>query len=390
MKNYNTIGLNWVSFLSYALTGALIVVPGLVLSNVAKEFELTVPGMSSIFTFLHTGILISIALNAWLIVIIPLRRQLIFGFILMLLAIVGLMNSHNLTIFSICMLIMGVVSGITMSIGTFIITHMYEGKQRGSKLLITDSFFSIAGFIFSPLTATIIGHNLSWHWVYICIGIVYLVIFILTLFISFPKPQNEEKKNLKEERWGVGVILLSITALCYILGQIIFITWVPEYAKTMGVNIIHAGYLASGFWAAYTVGMWAFSFVLRFFDLQRLLAVLAGLSALLMFCFINTHQPSALGWAIIFLGFSSSAIYSTIITLGSLQTKKSSPKLVNFILVCGTVASLLTFPVSRPIVAHFGFHAALVTANALYAIVFVMCVMLGFFTKHRQHSKIHH
>ncbi len=38
-----------------------------------------------------------------------------------------------------------VVSGITMSIGTFPVTQMYEGRQRGSRLLFTDSFFSMAG-----------------------------------------------------------------------------------------------------------------------------------------------------------------------------------------------------------------------------------------------------
>ncbi len=37
------------------------------------------------------------------------------------------------------------MSGITMSIGTFLITHMYEGRQRGARLLFTDSFFSMAG-----------------------------------------------------------------------------------------------------------------------------------------------------------------------------------------------------------------------------------------------------
>jgi TsgA-like MFS transporter len=35
-----------------------------------------------------------------------------------------------------------------MSIGTFLVTQMYEGRQRGSRLLFTDSFFSMAGMIF--------------------------------------------------------------------------------------------------------------------------------------------------------------------------------------------------------------------------------------------------
>ena len=64
--------------------------------------------------------MISIFLNARLMEIIPLKRQLIFGFVLMVLAVAGLMLGKSLTMFSLCMFILGVVSGITMSIGTFL------------------------------------------------------------------------------------------------------------------------------------------------------------------------------------------------------------------------------------------------------------------------------
>jgi TsgA-like MFS transporter len=93
-----------------------------------------------------------------------------------------------------------------------------------------------------------------------------------------------------------------------------------------------------------------------------------------------------MAWFIMALGFFSSAIYTTIITLGSQQTKVASPKLVNFVLTCGTIGTMLTFIVTGPIVAHSGPQAALFTANALYAVVFVMCFVLGFVTRHRQHG----
>ncbi|KNB33099.1 transporter, partial [Salmonella enterica subsp. enterica serovar Typhimurium] len=104
-----------------------------------------------------------------------------------------------------------------------------------------------------------------------------------------------------------------------------------------------------------------------------------------MYLFITgtqAHMP----WFILTLGFFSSAIYTSIITLGSQQTKVASPKLVNFILTCGTIGTMLTFVVTGPIVAHSGPQAALLTANGLYAVVFVMCFALGFVSRHRQHS----
>ena len=135
MTNSNRIKLTWISFFSYALTGALVIVTGMVMGNIADYFHLPVSSMSNTFTFLNAGILISIFLNAWLMEIVPLKTQLRFGFVLMVAAVAGLMLSHSIALFSAAMFVLGLVSGITMSIGTFLITHMYEGRQRGARLL---------------------------------------------------------------------------------------------------------------------------------------------------------------------------------------------------------------------------------------------------------------
>ncbi|MCP6629388.1 MFS transporter TsgA, partial [Klebsiella pneumoniae] len=95
----------------------------------------------------------------WLMEIVPLKTQLRFGFILMVLAVAGLMLSHSLALFSASMFVLGLVSGITMSIGTFLITHMYEGRQRGARLLFTDSFFSMAGMIFPMVAAVLLARS---------------------------------------------------------------------------------------------------------------------------------------------------------------------------------------------------------------------------------------
>lgn len=392
MTNSNRIRLSWISYFSYALTGALVIVTGVVMGNIADYFQLPVSSMSSTFTFLNAGILISIFLNAWLMEIIALKRQLIFGFVLMLFAVAGLFIGKNLMLFSLCMFILGVVSGITMSIGTFLVTHIYSGRQRGSRLLFTDSFFSMAGMIFPIIGAMLLARHFAWYWVYACIGVLYVAIFLLTLISEFPllgqKALSTGKKEVKE-KWGIGVLFISIAALCYILGQLGFISWVPEYAsQQFSMSIEQSGQLVSNFWTSYMVGMWAFSFILRFFDLQRIVTVLAALATGMMYLFISSPDPQQLSYYMLALGFVSSAIYTTLITLGSQQTKVSSPKLVNFILTCGTVGTMLTFVVTGPIVAKGGVLAALNTANALYLVVFVMCLALGFVTRHRNHG--HH
>ncbi len=392
MTNTNRLRLTWISFFSYGLTGALVIITGMVLSNIAEYFQLPVSSMSNTFTFLNAGILIAIFLNAWLMEIIPLKKQLIAGFVLMLLAIAGLMSGNNLAVFSLSMFILGVVSGITMSIGTFLITYLYEGRQRGSRLLFTDSFFSMAGTLFPILAGVLLARHIQWYWVYACIGILYVAIFILTLISDFPilgkKPGTAMNQEAPvKEKWGMGALLLAIAALCYILGQLGFIAWAPQYVTgTFGMDIQQAGGLVGNFWTAYMVGMWVFSAVLRFTDLQRIVTILAGLSAILMYLFLASGEATHLHYYLLALGFVSSAIYTTIITLGSQQTRVTSPKLVNFILTCGTIGTMLTFVVTSPIVSAYGPKAALYTSNGLYLTVFVLCLLLGFVTRHRQHS----
>ena len=69
----------------------------------------------------------------------------------------------------------------------------------------------------------------------------------------------------------------------------------------------------------------------------------------------------------------------------SLGCRSISPE-ETFILTCGTIGTMLTFVVTGPIVAASGPLAALHTANGLYAVVFVMCFILGFVSRHRQNN----
>ncbi|WP_108651924.1 MFS transporter TsgA [Dongshaea marina] len=392
MNDRNRIQLTWISFLSYGLVGALVAVTGIVMEPVANFFGIPVSHMSNTFTFLNAGMLIAIFLNAWLMEIVPLKRQLNFGFVLMILMVIGLMMTHSLTLFSLCMFVLGVMGGITMSIGTFLITRLYDGRQRGSRLLFTDSFFSMASMILPVIAGYMLGKHLAWYWVYAVIGLIYVAIFILTQISEFPELSKKAAKgkaqNTSSEKWGMGVYVLAIAALCYILGQLVFISWVPQYVQnTFHMSVEESGIMVGRFWMSYMIGMWVLTLVLRFVDMHKLVLVLALLASAFMYMFNTATVVAHLGYWIIALGFVSSAIYTTLITLGSQQTKVASPKLVNFVLTCGTVGTMLTFVVSSPIVEAAGAHAALVTADALYGVVFIACVVLGFCTKHKVNAK---
>lgn len=393
MNKNNMLKLTWISFLSYGLTGAIVIVTGIVLGNVADYFNLPVSSMSNTFTFLNSGILVAIFINAWLMEISQLKHQLIFGFLLMILAVLGLMNSCSLIVFSLAIFTLGIVSGMTISIGTYLIMYLYKGRRCGPYLLFTDSFFSMAGILFPMLAGILLTRHIAWYWVYVGISLIYMIIFTLTIISDFPildkKRAGKEGIILSvQEKLSPGIVLLAIAALCYILGQLGFISWLPEYViSRFNMSIQQASRLVSNFWTAYMVGMWVFSVLLRFFDLQHVVTLLTAASSVIMYLFIGADNPNNLSCFLLGLGFVSSAIYSILITLGSQQTSVTSPKVVNLILTCGTIGTMLTFVVTGPIVAHFGVAAALKASNVLYMIVFIFCLLLGFISRHRIHNE---
>ncbi|AAM68059.1 MFS transporter TsgA [Buchnera aphidicola] len=386
MQNINQIKLTWISFFSYAFTGALIVITGMIMGDIADYFNLSVSEMSNIFTFLNAGILISIFLNSWLIDLISIKKQLIFGFLFSIIAILGIVFSTSILLFSINIFILGLVSGITMSIGTFIITCLYSGEKRGSQLLLTDSFFSMSGMIFPIISAYLLDRKILWYWIYVFLGIIYFLIFILTVKSHFPVSEEKTKNNNEIKNLNINIILLSISALLYILGQLSFISWVPQYTtEIININIKKTGVLVSNFWMAYMIGMWCFSFIIKFFNLQRMFIFLTGSSSVLMYCFIYSKSYLALKYTIISLGFFSSAIYTIIITLASLETKKPSAKLINLILFFGTIGTLLTFIITSPIVAKKGLYTTLIFSNVLYVIVFFLSCIIFKNSKKKDH-----
>ncbi|WP_343128151.1 MFS transporter TsgA [Buchnera aphidicola (Takecallis taiwana)] len=388
MNNKDKIGLTIISFLAYYLTGAMIVVTGVVIRSISVYFKLSIADMSNTFTFLNAGILVSIILNSWLTKLVSLKKQIILGFLLIIIAITGFIKIHNILIFCINMFILGMVGGITMSIGTFLITNIYFGKERTSKLLITDSFFSMSGIIFPIISAFLLRNHIQWYWIYFIIGIIYFIIFIITLNVTFPiyHVESSESNSESKTNYHTSILILCCTALCYILGQLDFISWIPEYAiQNIGINMQSASHLVSNFWLSYMIGMWCFSYILKFIDLQLALTILSGISTLLMYYFIHNHNLALFNIIIITLGFFSSAIYTIIITLTSLQTKKPSQKLINLILICGTIGTLLTFIITGPIVYKIGIRGALIIANILYSIVFILSACLGVTSKHKIH-----
>lgn len=128
----------------------------------------------------------------------------------------------------------------------------------------------MVGMIFLMIVVFLLVCSIEWYWVYVCIGLVYVVIFILIFgceFLVLGKYVLKTDVLVEKEKWGIGVLFFFVVVLCYIFGQLGFIFWVFEYVKGLGMSLNDVGMLVSNFWMLYMVGMWVFSFIFCFFDL---------------------------------------------------------------------------------------------------------------------------
>lgn len=59
--------------------------------------------------------------------------------------------------------------------------------------------------IFPMIAAFLLARSIEWYWVYACIGLVYVAIFILTFGCEFPALGKHAPKTdapVEKEKWG--------------------------------------------------------------------------------------------------------------------------------------------------------------------------------------------
>ncbi|MCY4330275.1 MAG: MFS transporter TsgA [Endozoicomonadaceae bacterium] len=391
--------LTALSFFCYLLTGGLIVLTGMVIKPLAAYFNVDISVAGGVFKWMNLGMLVAIVCNSFLMDIIPLKRQIFIGTALIVIIFIGLMFVKNMFAFSILMFFFGLVAGIEMSIGTYLVACMYEGKTRGMMLLLTDSFFSLAGIAFPLIAGFMLDGGMSWSMLYVMVLISGIAVFLLSLGVPFPSPaevQQIEKgqpiiqKFTREvKQWGSAVYLLFFGCMLYILGQLCFVFWIPTYVeKNFAVSAEVAARPLSFFWIGMWIGLYLSSAIVKRFPMHIFVAIIAICTTVTFFMLRSTPELSLLKYECLLMGFFSSGIYYTLITLTSLQVPVPSPLLVNLALTSGTLGTFLTPVVTAKAVDAGGPAMALTVGNLCYLLVFIVAVLVIFTTRHQQHERV--
>ncbi len=380
------------------LTGGLVVLTGMVITPVAHYFNVSMSEAGRVFTWMNLGILVAIVANSGLMDIIPLKRQISISFAMTCVAFIGLSVTQSLPVFCVLMFLLGLVSGVTMSVSTYLIAHLYAGKNRGMMLLLTDSFFSLAGIIFPLIAGIMLSRSISWYWLYSMVLIASFFVFVLSIGIKFPRPADSnfqtKDKPLSErliadmKQWGIAVYACGLGCMLYILGQLCLVFWIPNYAVSQFHATQHEKSTPlSFFWIGMWIGLYIASVLVKKMSMTLFVCIIAISATVLFYLIRHAHSLHEMTVFCFVMGLFSAGIYYTLITLASLQVSIPSPLLVNFALAAGTVGTFLTPLVAAKAVSIGGPAAALWTGNLFYLSVFIIALIVALTSKHNKMSE---
>lgn len=378
--------LTWICYLCYFFTGSLVTVTGMVLGPIADYYGVKPGNIDYIFTVQNGVMAVIILMGGMLMKNVRLKK-------LFLLAIVtefvgmAIMQSFIEMPWSF-VLFMGVVGfsgGLFMALASFLIVRIHPDPQdRSTRLVMADFFFSFSGVVVPYIAGLMLGQNIFWIYIYYLISIVGVAMLFMVVLSKFPNVVSETKDNasLYQEKWGISIFLVAASCYFFIMGELVFSQWLPEYLQNyIHLSVETAGTYSSLFWMFMALGLFVGRFVMKKFHLGSFIIGTYGLATL--FLTLTTLIPNAVVIAVCIMlcGFFNSVVYASMIAYGSLQVKHTPPTLISFILAIGTLGTMSSSPVSGFIANTISIQAAFTSCFILYIIGFVFFLFARLFSK---------
>ena len=184
MNNKQRITL--VSFLAYFVLSGMLAPIGIISHPMAELYGRPVAEITSQFSWLTGGDFIGAVAALFVFAWIDLRRMLVLIYGLIAVSLLSLGHFHSLVYGRIVLGIAGLCAGIGLAGAALIIARTYQAERRASLLVITDSCFSVAGFVCGSLASYFVARQLGWSSTYECIGLLAAVIVAISLASTFP------------------------------------------------------------------------------------------------------------------------------------------------------------------------------------------------------------
>jgi len=355
----------------------------------AEHFGVSVPEIINGFGWLTYGLLLGAVLAIYVVGRLPLRLVQLCMFVGVAAALLTLRAIEELLVVKLLLGVTGTCLGIGLAGAAATIAGTFVGDRRASMLVITDAFFSIAGWVCAALTLRFIGQSLHWSAGYVVVAFVALVVVMLAAVSEFPAHerstarspvQTDSSTSTAMEYWPVGV-WLCVGALClYTLGQYAMLWWLPQHLQiSQDAAAQDAGLVVGRFWAGmFAAQLFVSRWVLKV-GVQKLVLVAcssAFLSSLPLWWVVDL---SLIPWLGALWGFGNLAFLKIGLSFATELLSAPSPRLVSALLFGATSGTAISPFVTSNIVSSHGTLAVLQFSSACYFGIVVLMLLVRLF-----------
>ena len=384
MEKYKT---TFTSFLAYFVMSAVISPIGVVSKPMAEYYDISVTAATASFTFLTTGFLAGSVIAMFVFDLAKLRTILIWCFAIVTAGSAAMYLMDNFALLSLWLFVVGLVCGINLAAAIVVITENFATNLRASMMLLTDSFYSMAGVASTFLAGYFILKGFHWSSAYVLAAGASVIGVASALLSRYPRVDRTKRANgagPSARLWPLPLYLIGVAIIAYLIGFGTIYSWVPNYAQSVfSSDPATAGELVSRLFLGMFIGQLVmFVLVLRF-DPVVILAVAAVASTILTVSLWGVDTVDQLKLSMLGLGLVTGGLFKLLVSFGTTIVETPTPRMISFLIFCAAVGTALSPGISSGIVELFDIRSALVFTSICYGLmVLVIAVSYAARRKH--------
>lgn len=372
----NKLRITLASFLAYFVMSAVISPLGIVTGPISGHYDIPITTATAGFSYLTAGILVGTLLSLVIFDLFRLKHIVLCcsGLTCVSLACIYIVDIYLL--FPVWLFLTGLACGVNLTAAIIVITNIYNIKLRASMMLLTDSFYSMAGVLSTWLAGKFILHQLHWGSAYLLAFSVALASILIAWFSGFPSTSRRESRQLDSgagKYWPMEIFLVGAAILIYLTGFVTIYSWIPNFTQarfSLGADM--AGGLVSRLFLGMFIGqLIMFCLALKFAP-TRIIFTAAVLATLLSFSLWNVDSASRLTICMFVLGLVTGGLLKLIIAFGTMLMSAPTPRMISFLIFNSALGTAIAPALSAIIVEKYDMIAALRFTSICYCVMIVL------------------
>ena len=365
-------------FLTYFAMSGMLAPIGLISKPLSQVLNQSVPEVTQQFSWLTFGILVGAGLALVVVNSVTLKRLMVGLYAVSTTALVSLALHNQALGFWLALFVVGTCFGIGLAAAATAMTRLYTDARRASALVITDSCFSIAGFVIAGLAVRFVAAEMHWASAYLVVAGVCGLIMLISLLARFPAAPSAQSRDDAETgaAWPKGVWFCIAALFLYTLGQNAMLWWLPNYlSEVRGAPADQAGAVVGRFWnGMFLTQLFVAWFVFKA-GVPRLVLVGAVTTLIGSLPLWLVYDPQVSAWLAFAWGVANLGMLKMTLSYGTQLARIPSGAVVSALLFGSTSGTAVSPFVTGQIAALGGYLAVLQFSSLCYLGLLVLILL---------------